>query len=249
MVILDDDAPAVPSISVAPVFVTEGNYSRNVSFRLRLSAPAPSEVQVRVATAAGSATGTDFTAVNKTVVIPKDAEETLVAVEITNDFEREPVETFSLLVSDAVGATIATPVAVATIFDNDDPEQDPNAITAGVSGASIVEGNAGHAPVRFTVQLSRASSSPVTVAYATADGGAVAPADYLAVSGTLVFAPGETSKTVDVLVAGDREFEAGEAFTLVLGDAAGARTATRTAAARIVDDDEEQPSHRRSARH
>ena len=39
--------------------------------------------------------------------------------------------------------------------------------------------------------------------YASADGTAVAPGDYTGVSGTLSFAPGQTSRTVDVDVSGD----------------------------------------------
>jgi len=45
----------------------------------------------------------------------------------------------------------------------------------------------------------------VTVDYSTADllNNAVAGVDYIATSGTLTFAPGETSKTVTVTVIGD----------------------------------------------
>src|SRR5262249_28754285 len=45
----------------------------------------------------------------------------------------------------------------------------------------------------FTVTLGTTSSQPVTVHYATADGKASAAEDYVATSGTLTFAPNQTS--------------------------------------------------------
>ena len=64
-----------------------------------------------------------------------------------------------------------------------------------VSHAAVSEGNAGTVNAVFWVTLSSARSQPVTVSYATADGTAPAGSDYQAASGTLTFAPGETSKT------------------------------------------------------
>ncbi|AWM39736.1 Extracellular serine protease precursor [Gemmata obscuriglobus] len=85
-----------------------------------------------------------------------------------------------------------------------------------VTGASVAEGNSGTTALTFTVTLSAPSLQTVTVAYATADGTATAGTDYTAASGTLTFAPGETTKTVTVLVTGDTAAEADETFRLVL---------------------------------
>lgn len=52
----------------------------------------------------------------------------------------------------------------------------------------------------FIVSLSKASTKTVSVAYATADGTAVAGTDYEATSGTLTFGPGVTSQQVSVTV-------------------------------------------------
>ena len=62
-------------------------------------------------------------------------------------------------------------------------------------------------------------AGPVSVDYATADGtAAAADNDYIPASGTLLFAPGETSKVAQVVVVGDARAEADEAFikTLIL---------------------------------
>jgi chitinase len=109
-----------------------------------------------------------------------------------------------------------------------------------ISGGSVTEGNAGATPLTFTVRLAAAATSTVTVNYATASGSAVAGSDFTAASGTLAFAPGETSKTVVVDVIGDTAVESNETFTLVLsGASANARITTASATGIISNDDQQ----------
>ena len=89
-------------------------------------------------------------------------------------------------------------------------------------GDARVEEAAG-AAVAFAVTLSRAAAEPVTVDYATRDGSARAGEDYAAAGGTLTFAAGETSKTVEVAVIDDAHDEGEETFVLALSNASGAR--------------------------
>jgi hypothetical protein len=74
--------------------------------------------------------------------------------------------------------------------------------TLTISGGSAQAPDSGTAPAAFTVTLSPAQSSPVTVDYTTADGSAVAGQDYTAKSGQLTFGPGETQQTISVDVLG-----------------------------------------------
>ena len=55
----------------------------------------------------------------------------------------------------------------------------------------------------FAVTLDGPSALQVSVGYATADGTATAGEDYEAASGMLTFAPGETAKTIRVVVLDD----------------------------------------------
>jgi len=71
--------------------------------------------------------------------------------------------------------------------------------TVSVSGCTVNEG----AACTFDVSLSNASSIPVTVDYATADGTALAGTHYSAASGTVTFLPGETLKQVSVSTLND----------------------------------------------
>src|SRR5262249_24071058 len=68
---------------------------------------------------------------------------------------------------------------------------------------ATTEGDAGQTAFRFTVSLDTPESAPVTVDFATAEGSATAPGDYVPTSGTVTFAPGETAKTATVQVNGD----------------------------------------------
>src|SRR5207302_10560376 len=68
----------------------------------------------------------------------------------------------------------------------------------------------------FTVTLPASSHRTVTVAYTTVDGTAKAGIDYQATSGTLIFAPGQTSQTVSVPVFGNTQSNPDRTFTLKL---------------------------------
>ena len=65
----------------------------------------------------------------------------------------------------------------------------------------------------FRVTLDRVPSEEVTVPWETRDGTAEAGADYVAATGTLTFAPGETEKTVSVTLIDDTHEDSGETFT------------------------------------
>jgi len=88
--------------------------------------------------------------------------------------------------------------------------------TVTVGDITIAEPAAGTATASFPVTLSAATSVPVTVAYRTSDASATALSDFLPVSGLLTFAPGETTKTVEVTVLADTEREYTETFGLVV---------------------------------
>ena len=106
-----------------------------------------------------------------------------------------------------------------------------------IGDVTVAEGHAGTVAAAFTVTLSAASDQPVPVAYATGDGSAVSGSDYQALSGTLTFAPGETTKTITVLVNGDRLAEQTESFVVNLSSPTNATVTDGQGVGTIVDDE------------
>ena len=124
-----------------------------------------------------------------------------------------------------------------SVLLNDGGASTPPPPSLRINDVTVTEGNTGTVAATFTVTLSAASSQPVTVAYATANGTAGAGSDYRAASGTLAFAPGETSKTVTVLVNGDRLPEPNETFVVNLNSPTNATIADGQGVGTIVDDE------------
>src|SRR5262249_2101345 len=106
--------------------------------------------------------------------------------------------------------------------------------TLAVADTTVAEGNSGTHDLAFTVPPSAAATAAVTVAYATSNGTATAGSDYTAASGSLTFAPGETSKVIHVAVTGDTAVEANETVNLTLSSPNGATLADGTAVGTIT---------------
>lgn len=94
-----------------------------------------------------------------------------------------------------------------------------------INNVSVFEGNSGSTSMLFTVSLSVAPATNVTVDFTSLNGTAQSPADYLPVSGTLVFAPGETNQFITVFVNGETNHEPHEVFSIVLANAVNATLA------------------------
>jgi hypothetical protein len=148
---------------------------------------------VAYATANGSATaGQDYTARSGTASLAQNGCRcATVDVPVLDDTMREGTETFTLnLSSPSSGASIADAQGLGTIYDNEGP---PALVVADASATEAL------GPVSITVSLTHATTSTVTVNYATANGTATAGSDYTAKpSTTLTFNPGQVSKTVPV---------------------------------------------------
>jgi hypothetical protein len=107
-----------------------------------------------------------------------------------------------------------------------------------IAGASTIEGNDGTHALEFGVTLTAPHREVVTVDYVVLGGTASAGSDYLAApSGTLVFAPGETSRTINVSVVGDAIAELDETFSVRLDHAVNGAIDVATGIGTIRNDD------------
>jgi subtilisin family serine protease/subtilisin-like proprotein convertase family protein/DNA-binding cell septation regulator SpoVG len=226
-----DAGEALPTVTVADVSIAEGaSGTKNLTFTVRLSGPSGKTVSVNYASADGTATaGSDYTAKSGTINFSPGAIAVNVSVVVAGDVAAEADETFYLNLLSATGAVIDDNQAVGTINDDD---------SLIVEDVSVVEGDTGASVARFTVRLLVPRPHVVTVDYATANSTATAGADYLPVAGTLTFAPGETTQTVDVVIVGDRLHEGDHAFFLNLSNVSGTIVAVSRGTATILDDDQ-----------
>ncbi len=106
-----------------------------------------------------------------------------------------------------------------------------------INDVTVAEGDSGTTTAQFTVSLGYASSSTITVNYATANSSATAGSDYTGTSGTLTLPAGSTGSTVNVLVSGDNIDENNETFHVNLTGASYANITDSQGAGTITDDD------------
>ncbi len=239
---LDDDPPTLLRIS-SGMTVTEGN-SGTVAAVFTVTRTGPTDktttVDYSIATNIVGApnplatAGSDFTAVSGTLTFAPGETSQTITVWVNGDTLIEPDEDFGVVITNPNNATIIGGLGLATIL-NDDTQP---ALTIG--DVTMLEGNSGTTWFVFTVSLSAPSSQTVSVNYATADGTATSSGksgDYKAASGTLTFAPGETTKTIRIAVYGNKTKEGNETFFVNLSGAAGAVIGDGQGLGTIVNDD------------
>jgi len=133
-------------------------------------------------------------------------------VPIVNDTAFENGENFFAKLSTSDGPTFdgsnGDDTGQVTIAKND--EFSINSITVDEDVVNAI----------LEVSLLTANTLTTSVAYATSDGTANAGVDYTAISGTLIFAPNETAKTISVPILNDLLTEPSEIFTVTLSNPA-----------------------------
>ncbi len=200
---ISDNDGAIVSISDATI--TEG---LGLEFIVTLSqAPLVNQdVTVDVATADGTAeSATDYTSVSQTLTFTSTGSLTQTVIVATSDDDvMELDETLTLQLSNPVNAVILDGTGDGTIVNDD-------VVAVSISDAGgISEG----ADSVFTVSISEATLSPVTVTLSTTNGMAEAPGDFNAITdAVLTFNPGESlTQTVTVTTIDDDIGEASEDF-------------------------------------
>ena len=230
--IRDDDEP--PALSIAgdtgPEDVGE------LVFSVTLMARALTEVTVNYATMDDTAiAGDDYGPVEGTLTFaPGETARTIRVAVVDDAVDEADEESFAVTLSGPSGATLAHSLATGVIRDDDEPPALSVADAAGDEDVGTLE---------FAVTLSAPSGIEVSASYATKDGTAAADSDYAAATGTLVFAPGEVSRTIRVAILDDALHEADEeTFEMTLARLVNASAADVSATGTIRDNDLAPPS-------
>jgi Ca2+-binding RTX toxin-like protein len=158
-----------------------------------------------------------------------------IQISVNGDDVTEGDEDFTVTLSDATGAAIATASASNTIVNDDLPPTEYDITAANSNRDERLES------FTFTVTRSGNTTQATTVDFAVAGSGTnAADADDFGGTlpgGTVNFAAGQTEATVTVTVSNDADIEADETFTVTLANA-GSSSATGT----ILNDDPEPES-------
>ena len=191
-------------------------------------------VTVAYATANGTAVaGTDYTAASGTLQwADGDSSAKSFSVPVSNATPFSGSRSFSIALSGPTGgATLGSPSSATATITGDAP------IAAGSLQLSTSSYNVAQSGGSVTVTVNRTggSTGAITVAYATANGTAVAGTDYTAASGTLQWADGDAaSKTFSVAVSNASAFPGSRSFTVALSSPSGGATLSTPSSATVT---------------
>ncbi len=235
LTILDDDGPPTVSFRLANSSGPESLVAATLLVSLsRISAKS---VTVDYAPTGGTATnGADYNLSPGTLTFNPGELTRPIFIPIVNDTIDEVNETILVTLSNPVNADLGLiPTHTFTIIDNDAAPRISfvDRTSSGGETGSIVD---------FLVTLSAPSAKSITVNFGISGGTAKQGIDYLFSSGTLTFAPGETSKTISLSLVNDAQAELPETIRLSLSGVINALLGLNPVHTLTILDDDPAPS-------
>jgi len=181
---------------------------------------------------ASATAGLDYSSTSGTLFFAAGTTAQTFSIEILDDALGEGRETVALSLSDPMGGATLGNRKTATLSIVDDEV----AIQFSLADYTVNEASG-------TANIKVLRSGPVTgtstVQFATNDGSATAPADYIAKSGTLRFAPGVTSQSIAIPISNDTLEEGPETLSVTLSNPTGALLGPNSTATIAVADNDE----------
>jgi hypothetical protein len=233
--------------------VTEGsnNAAQTVTINVALDRPILTNQTLTWSVAgntingADAVSGADFVGgalPSGTVTLLAGATTGQITFQIAGDNAIERTEGYQIVLSGSSGLDLSGIAPLTGTIANDDRA----VISISALSAQALEGDTGSTPYQMTVTLDQASFESQTVDWATefvSGQGHASEADFAlgsALSGSVTFAAGETSKTITLNVAGDTIKEGNESFSVRLSNSMGDATISAASGvlnAVIKDDD------------
>ncbi len=192
---------------------------------------------VDYATGDGTASaGTDYQPASATLNFAAGEPEKSITIAILDDAAGEGNESFSVTLTNAVGVELSAQAAASVVIVDDESAV---AFSSPVYRAPENQGTA-----TVTVTRTGRASNPASVDFSTQDGTATAGEDYTATSGTLNFAPGETTRPIVLTIRNDTVIEGDETVILTLSNPSGGPAlGNQSSATVIITDDDALPSY------
>ncbi len=238
LTILNDDSATV---TIADVSGNEDDGAITVTVIVDSAVDGGFDVDVSTADGTATTADSDYIPVtSQTLTFSGTAGETeTFTVTPIADSMVEPNETVIIGMSGLSTVMVAsgdidiTDGAIVTIISDDS-----NALS--INDPSVAEGDVGSTILQFTVSLDApALAGGASVDFSTANATAIAGSDYIATTGKISFAAGETSKTIDVTVNSDAIVELDETLTVTLSNPTGTNVviADNSGTGTITNDD------------
>ncbi len=231
-----EPAAGVGQLTITDLSISEGDFGTQDALlfvTLIGESPLKGAVTVDYFTQDGSATvaGGDYEPKTGTLVFIGGGPQPI-TIKILSDLDVEPDETFSVLLTNPLGATILDGEAIVTILNDDE-----QVVDVSIDDVVVTEGDSGTVSARFDVRLAEPAQQPVAISYTTRDGSATAGEDYQAAEGGVTIMPGEIVRTIEIDVLGDTLFEGDETFELEIFNADGVEV--EFGQCTILDDDQQ----------
>ncbi len=220
-----------PTINIGDATAVENVTGGLLSMPVTLSAISGNTVTVDYATADATASSpADYMATSGTVTFLPGESSAMIDVQLVDDMSAEGDEIFNVNLSNPGNGVLGVTAGTATIDDDED------AVGVSIADAVIAENDAG-ALVTVDITLSAPSLFTVMVDYATSDGSATDPNDYLSDSGTVTFPIGEVLQQVQITIVDDALAEGDEDFLLTLSNTVDSVLVDGDATVTITDDE------------
>jgi hypothetical protein len=215
--------------------VAETAGSADISISLSGTATGPVSVLYRINGGTATGGGVDYQLGEGILTIPAGQTTGAISLPVIDDLFVETNETIILILESSSGAKFGTTTHTVTITSND-AGPNPQISFAQASSASAEAASS----IVIPVNLAPPQTFAITVDYATSSITASDGLDFTATSGTIIFAPGETQKTISIPLLNDTIQESSESFAVTLTNPVPV-TATlitpSTHTATILDDD------------
>jgi len=210
--------------------------------KVQLSSPQKGLVSTDYSVVAGSASGAgvDYVLEPGTLTFKPGETEKEITIIIIRDGRDEKDETIELALSDVKGGTLGSISRhTYTIID-------PRPLIYFSPSRSVQSES--ESPVKVTIKLATASDKSVLVDYRMVSSTASSGVDFEELpAGRLIFKPGETSKTVEVVLIANDVPENSELMVLELSNAINARLEETKYVCTILDKPVESPAVKRNA--
>ena len=218
-----------PRLSVSDAVISEANAATDraqviVSLDRAALEPIAFQLTTRSRTALA---GIDFPTRTIASVIPAGERSVTFSIAIEDDVLDEANEVFDVVLSASRRVSLAKPMGMITILDDDAPPD------VSIGDVAVSEGGVATVPVT----LSTPSALPVTVVLQTLDRTAASTSDYVALKTTATILPGTTSIRIPVTTRADLIHERDETLTVIASNARNATLARAEGTITILNND------------